>query len=373
MRILHVYAGNLFGGVETILVTLARCRNLCPEMDPQFALCFEGKAAEALRQTSVPVHVLGQVRVSRPWTMWKARRNLAHLLRQIDFDLVICHSAWPHAIFGPVVRRAGIPLVTWIHDPAGGTHWVERWAARIQPHGVVCNSRFTAHTLKTLFPEVGFDIVYCPVAAAHFPFQDRTKVRAELSTPEDAVVVIQVSRLERCKGHLLHLEALGKLRNHSRWAAWFVGGAQRPQEVLYLAELNNRAAGLRISDRVRFLGQQSDVPRLLAAADILCQPNIGPDAFGITFIEGLQAGLPVITTAMGGALEILNDSCGILTSPGDSDGLAVTLQRLIQDPQFRDRLGRNGPARAKALSDPGVQLAKLHSFCSRIIQPKIAA
>ncbi len=44
MRVLHVSAGNLYGGLETVLVTLARCRALSPELECEFALCFAGRA-----------------------------------------------------------------------------------------------------------------------------------------------------------------------------------------------------------------------------------------------------------------------------------------------------------------------------------------
>src|SRR5262249_25951309 len=163
----------------------------------------------------------------------------------------------------------------------------------------------------------------------------------------------------RWKGHLLHLDALGRLRHHSGWVAWMVGGAQRLQEVGYLAELKNRAIELNIADRVRFLGQRTDVPRLLAAADVHCQPNTGPEPFGMTFVEGLQAGLPVITTAWGGASEIVDETCGILTPPGDAGALSSALRDLLQNPQRRATLGRAGPARARALCDPARQLAGL--------------
>ncbi len=45
MRVLHVYSGNLYGGVETLLVTLARHRDLCPEMEPHFAIRHKLRAA----------------------------------------------------------------------------------------------------------------------------------------------------------------------------------------------------------------------------------------------------------------------------------------------------------------------------------------
>jgi glycosyltransferase involved in cell wall biosynthesis len=373
IRILHLAAGNLFGGVETMLLTLAGQGGLRPEMAATFGVCFEARLSSELRRAGVPVLCLGGARAAKPWTIWRARRKLMKFLEKLHCHLVICHSAWPHAVFGPVIRKAGIPLVTWLHDPARGVHWVERWARRTPPDFVICNSHFTAGTVKNLFPNASFEVVHCPVAAGVFPFRDRAQVRAELSTPESAVVLIQVSRLERWKGHLLHLEALGKLRQISGWAAWFVGGAQRPAEARYLDELKQRVNQLDIADRVRFLGQRADVPRLLAAADIHCQPNTGPEPFGITFVEALQAGLPIVTTAQGGALEILDHSCGILTPPGDAESLAMSLRELIERPDLRWRLGRAGPARASALCDPSRQMSRLHSLCEQVQQTRMAA
>ncbi len=75
--------------------------------------------------------------------------------------------------------------------------------------------------------------------------------------------------------------------------------------------------------------------RLLAAADIHCQPNTGPEPFGITFIEALYAGLPVVTTSIGGALEIVDGSCGMLVEPNDPAALAGALRRLIEDRELR--------------------------------------
>jgi glycosyltransferase involved in cell wall biosynthesis len=120
--------------------------------------------------------------------------------------------------------------------------------------------------------------------------------------------------------------------------------------------LKKRASRLGIGGRIRFLNERSDVARLMAAADIYCQPNTHPDSFGITFIEALYAELPVVTTSLGGACEILNDSCGVLVRPGDVSALAEALQRLIRDRTERHKLGRSGPKRARDLCDPEAQL-----------------
>jgi glycosyltransferase involved in cell wall biosynthesis len=375
MNVLHISAGNLFGGVETLLATLARHRDLCPEMVPHFALCFEGRLASDLRAAGVLVHLLGEVRVRKPWTVLRARRVLARLLQRQRFDVAVCHSVWPQALFGPVIQSAGLPLVFWLHDAARGTHWLERWAKWTRPDGVLCNSRFTAQGLPNLYRDAGAKVIYYPVTGRTLPFSadERRSVRAELMTPKDATVIIQVSRLEPYKGYLLHLEAMGRLLDLKGWACWLVGGAQRKQEFRFLGQLKRRCASLGISERIHFLGQRSDVARLLTAADIHCQPNKGPEPFGITFIEGLLAGLPVITTAIGGAVEIVDPSTGILVPPADPDALAASLRRLILESELRSRLGAAGPGRAHRLCDPRQQMYRLYEFFHRALERNRAA
>jgi glycosyltransferase involved in cell wall biosynthesis len=139
-----------------------------------------------------------------------------------------------------------------------------------------------------------------------------------------------------------------------------VGGPQRAKEEDYFRRLQETARELGIADRVRFLGQRSDVPELLAAADIFCQPNQGPEPFGLVFIEALHAGRPIVTTALGGPVEIVDESCGLLAEPDNPAALSAALRRLIQAPELRERLGRSGPRRASKLCDPATQLKELH-------------
>ena len=73
MRVLHVYSGNLFGGVEAILVTLARHQADCPSLAHEFALCFEGRLGRELDALGAAVHRLPEVRASRPQTVRRAR------------------------------------------------------------------------------------------------------------------------------------------------------------------------------------------------------------------------------------------------------------------------------------------------------------
>jgi glycosyltransferase involved in cell wall biosynthesis len=363
LRVLHCSAGNLHGGVETVLSTLARQRALNPRLEPEFALCFEGQSSAELRATGAAVHVLGPARMSRPWTVWSARRRLSRLLAARPIEVVVSHGCWPHMLFGPTARQHGRPLVYWMHDLAQGTHWIDRSAARTSPDLALVNSRCTAEVLPRLFPGARGEVLYYPVSPPPVdPAEARGAIRAELATSSDTTVILQSSRLERWKGHSLLLSALARLRDRPGWVAWIAGGAQRPAEQAYLDELTTAAREAGIADRVRFLGQRSDVPRLLAAADIHCQPNTGPEPFGIAFIEALYAGRPVVSTRLGGAAEIVDETCGLLVPPGDADALAQALVRLIDDPGTLARLGAGGPARARTLCDPTKALTRLESL-----------
>jgi glycosyltransferase involved in cell wall biosynthesis len=368
MRVMHVAHGQVYGGIETLLRTLAIHRGLCPGMEPEFALCFRGRLGEELLQSGVKVHYLGNTRVSRPQTVFRARRALRSTLRSQQYDIVVCHSAWPQAVLGPVARRAGVSLAFWQHGPTPGRHWLERWARTCEPSVAVSNSTFSARTLGRLYPRTDVEVVYCPVAPPKSQGPaERTAVRRELATTDQDTVIVQVSRLERWKGHREHLNALALLTEVPGWVCWFVGGPQRHEEVSYLKELEAQARTLRLSDRVRFCGQRSDVGRILAAADLFCQPNVGPEPFGITFVEALYAALPVIATAIGGAVEVVDQSCGVLVVPGDTFALSEALARLLADPGARARMGSAGPARARLLCDPAARLSQLEQVLARAI------
>jgi glycosyltransferase involved in cell wall biosynthesis len=187
----------------------------------------------------------------------------------------------------------------------------------------------------------------------------RVALRRSLNTPAHAVVIVQACRSERWKGHTLLVEALSELRRLPNWIWWQVGGAQRPTEAAFLATVNRSARRLGVFDRVRWVGERDDVPGLLAAADVYCQPNFEPEPFGVVLVEALAAGLPVVTSSLGGALEIVDGSCGVLVPPRDRLALASALRTLIEDRTERARLAGAGPARARRLCDPDVAIDRL--------------
>jgi glycosyltransferase involved in cell wall biosynthesis len=368
LRALHLYSGNMYGGVETVLATLARLRHLVREMEPGFGLCYRGRLWDELTKAGSAVFDLGPVRLSRPWTVWRARRRLGKVLRESGYEVVVCHCAWPVAVFGPAIRRYRRGLVYWAHDAGltpdsrvGRRNWLEWLGSWSPPELTVAISRFTEPFARRVFPGARCATLLSPVALAPVANRQtaRARVREELGVGPDDVVIVTVCRLVEYKGHRLLLEALKLLRNVPGWVWWVAGGAEQPFERVFRDELGTAVRQAGIVDRVRFLGARNDVPQLLAGADIHCQPNLGPELFGLAFVEALAAGLPVVTTRLGAAEEILDGGAGVLLPPGDPAALAGALAGLIADRAERARFASSGSRRAAELCDPARQLPAL--------------
>jgi glycosyltransferase involved in cell wall biosynthesis len=262
-------------------------------------------------------------------------------------------------------------VATWIHDRLSGRTWAERWASLTPPDLLIVNSRYTDQTVGAVYPRVPHEVVYAPVPAASVQGHSRDEIRASLVVDPSTPVVLIVSRFERWKGHRELIAALSGIKES--WRLWIAGRPQRADEAEYERELHSLVARTGVAERTRFLGERRDVPALMRAADVHCQPNSVAEPFGLTYVEALYAGIPVVTTAAGGALEIVTPDCGLLVPAGDVEALRGALRRAICDPELRARLGAAGPGRAAALCDPARQLAALAGAMTRAIAAQGAA
>lgn len=366
MKVLHIAAGNLFGGVERMLITLAGEGARVGGMESHFAASFEGVLSQSLRAIPAPVWMMGAVRTRAPWTIGRARENLRLLLAEGHYDVVVCHSAWCQAIFAPVVRKLKIPQVFWLHDVPRRLHWLDQWAGRCPPDLAICNSNFTRSYLYRVFPKARSVVIYCPVRHECADQAMLERLRGDLAQPSGSVTIIHASRMQAGKGHRVLLNALSRLEPLPDWSCWIVGGPQRASEQEYFASLGRQADALGLSRRVRFLGQRQDAPVLMQLADIHCQPNESPEPFGIAFVEALYCGLPVVTTGFGGATEIVDETCGRLVAPGHIQQLSEVLATLVGDSDLRRKLGLAGREHAHSLCNAEAQYRRIRDALALI-------
>jgi glycosyltransferase involved in cell wall biosynthesis len=350
-----------------MLLTLPRYSS---QGEHHVGLSFAGRLSQRLEAQGTPCHQLGEVRLSRPWSIAASRRSLRTLLLRIHYDAVVVHAYWPHLVWSPELRKLGAPWTYFQHDLSRGNYWLESLARMQAPPAFIANSYATERSVNAnLFKGTPGEVVYYPVEALAPSSVERQDLRKPLGVAPGQILLVQASRFERWKGHGVLIEALALLRNAPDWACWIAGSPQRRREQKYLRNLQSRVQRLRLGDRVKFVGHTDAVGTLLKAADALVQLNTAPEPFGIVLVEAMYAGLPIVSAALGGALEVVDDSCGLLVPPTPTKA-ADALKSLLSDAPLRARLGSNGPQRARELCEPARQARRFEEAVMRsIAQP----
>jgi glycosyltransferase involved in cell wall biosynthesis len=180
---------------------------------------------------------------------------------------------------------------------------------------------------------------------SHAP--DAGRIRRELGIPVTAPIVAVASRLHRLKGIEQFLEAAAVVGRRFPDVRFLVIGETSPTERTYLDDLTALAARLGIRDRVVFTGLRDDVPVLLACSAVSVMPSLN-EALSNVLLESMASGVPVVATRVGGTPEAVQDGVtGLLVPPGDPGALARSINRLLSDPEFAERLGRGGRQRVR--------------------------
>jgi len=171
--------------------------------------------------------------------------------------------------------------------------------------------------------------------------------------PEDPasgpVRLLSVGTIIPRKGHVLLVAALARLESPD-WHLTIIGSLERdPACVRSLrAAIVEHGLGARVSLPGEYPPDR--LPDAYRAADIFVLPSFH-EGYGMVYAEAMAHGLPIIATDAGAIPDTVPPGAGILVPPGDVEALATALQNLIEDPQWRRRLGRAGRLRARSLPD----------------------
>ncbi|HSL75368.1 MAG TPA: glycosyltransferase, partial [Candidatus Limnocylindrales bacterium] len=191
-------------------------------------------------------------------------------------------------------------------------------------------------------------IVPCGYDPAEFSPRDQTEARLALGIDPEERVILQLGRIVRRKGIDTVIEALGRLRHvyHEPARLLVVGGQDRNADRHRdeeLARLMALAETLGVADLVTFVGRRdrAELAAFYAAADVFVStPWYEP--FGITPLEAMACGTPVVGSNVGGIKYSVRDGeTGFLVEPRDPDALADRLARLLGDRQLLQTFGQN--------------------------------
>jgi glycosyltransferase involved in cell wall biosynthesis len=273
-------------------------------------------------------------------------------------DVVFAHFLFPAGAAGAAASLASrSPLVVMAHgqDVANigeipGVRAATRAVVR-RAGGVIANSRWLAERLAEKVPAAAakIEIVDCGVDLEAFSPSPAAEARRELGWEGEGPAFLCVGSLIERKNVLALAEAFARL---GRGRLAYVGDG--PLRGL----LEGRA-------RVRLVGRipQADVPRWVAACDVLCQPSL-IEPFGQATLEGMAMERSVVATAVGGPPEFVTAEAGVLVDhPGDADALLAALERAAALP------APNPAAREAAREhEVGRQAAKMAAVLERTVQ-----
>lgn len=271
------------------------------------------------------------------WLVDSFRRRRIQVAHSHEFSFAV-YGAW-------AAPSAGVAHLNTMH---GGRYYVEKIRRRIALGIALRRTDEAVAVSERLRRHLSHDLLW-PASRIHLvpngiPERGANPhgVRDALGIPAGVPLLLAVGNLYPVKGHRVLLEAMAALpptRGHAPWLA--VAG--RGDELGPLTVLADR---LGLAERVRFLGIRSDVPDLLAAADLFVMPSLS-EGLPIAILEAMFAGKPIVASAVGDIGAAVGEG-GLLVPPGEPAPLAQAMARLLDNPDLGRAMGARGLIRARA-------------------------
>jgi len=391
IRVLYIHHGLGIGGAPLSLLFLLQKLDRV-KYEPVVLCLYESAAADLYRKEGIETHVVSGIKDFAHTTLhWYQFTHLVGVMqflhRVLHFipSIVITKSfAEKHAIdlvhlnstslaaCAIGARRAGIPVVWHIREPlAAGyfgirrsllRHCIHRYANRVI---AICEN-----DADQLIRNENVRVIYNFVDFGKFDKQLSGKIfRREFDIPDGTKLVAMLGGVSKVKGSLIFIQALKSVKNKYSDVKFLVVGdasfaAKNPSPFLkkvkmralnltgfssYSQQILNYIQREGLQDDVIFSGVRQDIPRLLAAVDILVFPSIVPH-FARPIIEAGAMAKPVVASDLGGPRElVVHGQTGFLVPSGNVDKLADAIIDILSNDQLAENLGEAGYTQAQDL------------------------
>lgn len=346
------------GGSDQALLRLVK--SLPAEVTAHVVVPAEPPLRAQLEAAGATVHLVPMRRLTTSGGIWwwvayalgwpVSVARLWRLGRLVRADLVHTNSlhSWYGWAVAALLRRPHLWHAREVVTQSGLALRVERLLTRHLADLVVAVSQTVADQLPRARVEVVLDdadrIAFAPGRAGTF--------RAGAGIADDVPVAAAASRLDTWKGIEVALSAWPAVRAARPDAALVVAGAAVAGKEVFADGLRRRAEAL---EGVRWVGERADVADLVADADVLVALSTTPEPWGLSVVEALACGVPVVTSRLGGHVEILGlaaPGAGRTVPPADAAATAAALLDLLP-PATSTAVRRRRPVLLAPFPDPG--------------------
>jgi glycosyltransferase involved in cell wall biosynthesis len=346
-RVMHVCLSKSWGGLEMYP------GRVTPEFQRQgwevHGIALEGsRVAESLRAASVEpmtfrsrgAALLGVYRVLRYLKQHDIRVMHAHKSSDMRLGALLV-SLWPELrLFFTDHMGVKKPKKDLYH----------RWAySKLRRLFSISQATYKTNLAALPLPAERITQLYCGIDLSVYsdplPAGQRESVRQSLGIPQGALAIALPGRIDAAKGHRVWVEALGQLQSYRDMPSWcgvIIGEAgevdARPGG--FADQLKARIDALGLNEKIILTGFRSDLAQCLKAMDIACVPSVN-EAFGLSVIEAMAAGCPVVGSASGAIPELINAERGRIAPPDESGAWAEAMSELTADEPLRRAMGSN--------------------------------
>lgn len=294
--------------------------------------------------------IIEHFRIDRPLSPACAR-SLADGFRRHRIDLAHSHE-FSMAVYGAWASwLAGVPHVITMH---GSRYYAAHLRRRLAMRAAIALSGRTIAVSHPLADHISKDLhvrrsrIDTILNGVRATIQPRSRLRDELRLARDERLIVSVGNLYPVKGHQHLIDALGMLSARHPRVHLAISGRGEMADAL-----TARARVLGLHDRLHLLGLRSDVPAVLAAADVFVLPSLS-EGLPLALLEAMFATCPIIASDVGDvAVALAHGDAGILVEPGDAVALARALDLLLSDRTRARQLGERAYRRAAAEYDIG--------------------
>jgi glycosyltransferase involved in cell wall biosynthesis len=346
LRIAHLIECDGPGGAEMIVAQIATTLQAAGAQNVVFLPAGgEGWLAQQLEGSGVAIE---HFHVDRPVSRTCARA-LQTAFRKHRIDVAHSHE-FSMAVYGAWASwRCRIPHIITMH---GRRYYADRLRRRLAMRLAVASSAATVAVSAPLARHLSADLAVPPKRVLMIPNGVRwvdpelVTLREELHLDPDDRLLVAVGNLYPVKGHVHLIDALALLIDRHPTLHVAISGRGELDSTLMARA---RASGL--ERRLHLLGLRSDVPAVLAAADVFVLPSLS-EGLPLALLEAMFAACPIVASDVGEVKVALADgTAGMLVEPGLPAALAAAIDRLLSNPQEAARLGERASAHARAEYD----------------------
>lgn len=360
------------GGAESSLLTLLRHMDK-KQFKATVILTSEGLFSKRLREENIQVKV-----IYLPLTLIRLKRGnalkaflflaaylfpiqffmikLCFYLRKNKFDLILTNTIKAHFYGSIAARLCFIPVIWRFHDILSPTDFSPVLIQSITFFGKRFPTRILAvsdlardYLVRDGLKGDKVEVIFSGIDNDRYEFKNTSRnIRNEFNIGDNVKLVGCIGRIIPQKGQRSFLLAIPEVIKKYPETFFLIVGDVYLKEERYKEELLEIIKKNKIEDRVKFTGFRYDIRNLIRSLDILVFPSVAPESFGLSVLEAMSLGKPVIASKVGGVCEIIEDGVnGMLIEPNHPEQITDRIIQLLSDKEMYDTIALKAKEVAK--------------------------